>query len=88
MESIEYLGLFAGFCTTVAFFPQVVRLWRRKCSKDLSLPMLCLMNLGIGSWLTYGLITGDLPIIIANTGTGTLSMIVLILAIVYRKHDH
>ena len=45
MES--YLGFFAAFCTTVAFIPQVVKVYKSKHTKDISLGMFLLSEFGI-----------------------------------------
>ena len=31
------LGYLAAFCTTVAFIPQVIKIWQTKSTKDISL---------------------------------------------------
>lgn len=69
MEYITYLGLAAGFCTTVAFLPQVIKTWKSKSAKDLSLGMYAIFCIGILLWLTYGILVSDLPIILTNAAT-------------------
>lgn len=39
MDLVTALGLLAGTLTTVAFVPQVIRTWKSKSTKDLSLPI-------------------------------------------------
>jgi MtN3 and saliva related transmembrane protein len=35
----EVVGLIAGTCTTLAFLPQVMQVWRTKSARDISLGM-------------------------------------------------
>lgn len=77
MDPVESLGLLAGVLTTVAFVPQVLRTWRERSARDLSLPMLLLFNTGIAAWLAYGLLIGSTGLIVANATTGALSLSIL-----------
>jgi MtN3 and saliva related transmembrane protein len=65
-DSIALLGAVAGLCTTISFLPQLVRAWRTRSTRDISLPMFSLLVLGIFLWLLYGVLIGDLPLILAN----------------------
>lgn len=60
------LGAFAGLCTTISFLPQLVRAWRTRSTRDISLPMFSLLVFGIFLWLVYGVLIGDMPLILAN----------------------
>jgi MtN3 and saliva related transmembrane protein len=71
------IGLAAAFCTTIAFLPQVIRTWRTRSTKDLSLPMFLIFTTGIFLWLVYGLAMRDLPLILANGVTFVLSGTIL-----------
>jgi MtN3 and saliva related transmembrane protein len=78
MNAIQILGLLAGSCTTVAFIPQVMKTWRSRSAKDLSLGMFSIFSLGVLLWLTYGLLIRDVPVIVANLVTLVLASILLV----------
>ncbi|MDX1641055.1 MAG: SemiSWEET transporter [Balneolaceae bacterium] len=80
MEFQTIIGLTAGFCTTIAFLPQVIKTWKTKSAKDLSLGMYSVFCTGVLLWLTYGFLINDLPIIITN-----LITIILAASILYFK---
>lgn len=80
MRMITALGFFAGTLTTISFVPQVYKTWRTRRCDDLSWGMLVLFGGGISSWLVYGLVLSELPIIAANAVT-----LALILAIASMK---
>jgi len=76
MES--YLGFLAAFCTTIAFIPQAVKVYKSKHTKDISMGMFSLLNIGLVLWLCYGLIIESYPIIISNAVTIFLALYILI----------
>lgn len=67
--AIKLLGFAAAACTTLAYAPQFIKVWRTRSTEDISLGMFLVMLLGLVLWLSYGLLTGDVPIIIANAVT-------------------
>lgn len=80
---ITILGLLAGTLTTISFVPQVMKTWKFKETKDISLLMYIIFFTGILLWFSYGLLINNVPIIIANGASLVLVSIVLILKIRY-----
>ena len=77
MDCTQIIGLIAGGLTTVAFLPQVIKTWKSKSAKDLSLAMFFVFALGTLLWLIYGIIIQQLPIILANAITLGLASVLL-----------
>lgn len=75
----DAVGLFSGILTTVAFVPQVWRVWRTRSARDISLGMYVLFTLGVAGWLAYGCMLGALPVILANGVTLVLACSVLLM---------
>lgn len=75
------IGYLAAFCTTVAFLPQVIKVFKTHHTEDISLGMFVLMTAGVSFWLIYGLLIMSLPIIIANAITVPLSFYILVMKI-------
>lgn len=84
MKSPDILGMIAGMLTTIAFVPQVVKTWRSKSTDDISYGMFILFSLGLVLWLAYGIVLNALPIIISNTITLILALIILGLKFRYK----
>jgi MtN3 and saliva related transmembrane protein len=61
------VGLFAAFCTTVSYIPQLRKCWSTGKTDDLSLKMLSILALGILLWVIYGAMQRDVIIIFANS---------------------
>ena len=81
---LKYIGFLAAFCTTFAFFPQAVKVWKTKSTKDISLYMFIIFTVGVFSWLIYGITISDIPIILANAATLILSLFILVYKIKYK----
>jgi MtN3 and saliva related transmembrane protein len=84
MESANTLGFIAGILTTVAFIPQVVKIWKSKHTQDISLGMFAIFSAGVFLWLLYGVQIGATPVVIANTVTLGLALTILIFKIKYK----
>lgn len=78
------LGTIAAVCTTVAFLPQAIKTIKTKHTKDLSLGMYALLNIGILLWFIYGLLIKEAPVYLANGITLILTAIILILILKYK----
>lgn len=81
---IVMTGYIAGTLTTVSFVPQVIRAWKLRETRDLSLAMLVLFALGVCLWTVYGIWLDSLPIIAANLISLVLILFLLWLKLKYR----
>jgi len=77
-DVIDLIGFFSGFCTTIAFLPQVIKAYRTRSTKDVSLLMFLVFTIGVAGWLIYGVLLMNVPIIIANILTLFLAFLILI----------
>jgi MtN3 and saliva related transmembrane protein len=83
--NIEILGLAAGTISSITFLPQVIKIWQTKSAKDLSIPMLLLLVLGVSMWLAYGIIIKNVPVIYTNSMVLLMSFIMLFFKFKYNK---
>lgn len=60
------IGLVAASLTTFSFLPQSLRAIKTKHTKDLSLPMLIMLEIGVVIWIIYGAMISDIPLLAAN----------------------
>jgi len=68
---IVVLGTVAGFCTTFAYVPQLIKIWKQG-GRDLSYAILSLYLFGVCLWLAYGLLIHAQAVIITNFATAIL----------------
>jgi MtN3 and saliva related transmembrane protein len=84
MELKTVVGLLGGSLTTISLIPQVVKTWKTRSTKDLSLGMLSIFTAGILLWLFYGILLREVPIILANSATLVMAAILLGFKIRYK----
>jgi len=68
---IVVVGSLGGFCTTFAYVPQVVKIWKQG-GRDLSYGMLGLYLFGVILWLIYGLLVHAQAVVLTNFATAIL----------------
>jgi len=78
------IGYLAGFITTVSFVPQVIKVYQTKHTKDLSLVMLVLFCSGVSLWTVYGIVLGQVPIIIPNAVVLVLASYILVMKLKHK----
>ncbi len=84
MDPVEIVGIIAGSLTTIAYFPQLIKVVKTKSTKDISLGMFILTCIGLILWWVYGYLINSISILIANSITFTLALVILIFKIRYR----
>ena len=76
---IVAIGLLAGALTTGAWLPQLIKTWRLGRADEVSGAYLFTFGSGIVIWLVYGIIAGQVAVLVANAVTLALvsSLIVM-----------
>jgi MtN3 and saliva related transmembrane protein len=85
MDKVTFIGTVAGFCTTISFLPQMIKMHRTKSVHDLSTSMFIIFAFGVSSWLVYGILTDSAPIIAANCITLLFCGYILFMKVKYGK---
>ena len=62
----EWLGFIGGALVTCSLIPQLIRIFKLKSAREISLLFTTLLLLGLISWLAYGISFGLPPVIIWN----------------------
>jgi MtN3 and saliva related transmembrane protein len=81
LDAITLIGFAAGFLTTAAFVPQVVKIWKTRSANDVSLPAFATFTVGIAGWIAFGILKQDPPIIVWNVVTLVLAGAILAMKI-------
>jgi MtN3 and saliva related transmembrane protein len=84
MDYITIVGLMAAALTVIAFFPQLMKVWKTKSTKDISLGMFSIFCSGVFLWFVYGVLTQDLPVVIANFLIFIQAFIILMFKVKYK----
>ena len=81
----EIFGFIGGAVITIAFIPQVWRLYKLKSAREISLPFTLLFLLGGICWLSYGILLSLPPVILSNSITLVLVAAMLFAKLKYSK---
>lgn len=81
---IEILGLLAGGLTTAAFVPQVYKTYKSKSADSLSLTMFMVFFVGIILWLIYGIYVNSLAMMVTNSITAGLSLLLIYFKLTFK----
>ena len=76
----EYLGYVGGILTTFCYVPQIIRVFRLKSAKEISLLFTILLLVGVVVWLFYGIFLSLAPVILWNS-----IAVVIVAALLYAK---
>lgn len=82
-----WLGMLAGALTTCAAIPQLIKTWRTRHARDLSLWQQILLISGISLWLWYGILVNDLPLMLANAFSLACYLVLLMMKIHFDRAD-
>lgn len=81
----DWIGIVAGTLTTIAFVPQVLRVWRTRTARDLSLATFAIFMTGVALWLVYGVMIASVPIVLANAVTLVLAGSIVLMKIAFDR---
>jgi MtN3 and saliva related transmembrane protein len=79
------LGLVAGCCSTAAFVPQVLKIWREGETRAISLRMYLMRDAGFVLWLAYGIAAWNLALIVPNVVAALVISATMAVAYRYRR---
>ncbi len=80
---IQIIGIGAGILTSISMLPQLIKTFKEKKAENISLVMIFILLCGIGSWIWYGFLKSDMPIIFTNCFSFLLNSILLFLRFKY-----
>ena len=83
MEIIELFGFVAGILVAISSLPQIIKSWKSKSTKDISISWLFINLTGQVLWISYGFLKDSLSLIIMSSVTFLMVISVLILKMRY-----
>jgi MtN3 and saliva related transmembrane protein len=87
MNWIQLVGLFGGICTASSLLPQLIKTIKTKKAEEISKLMLIVLMTGVATWVVYGFLRNDLPIILTNAFSLLLNILMLILRFKYSRKN-
>ncbi len=85
MSIAEIIGYTAGAITSLTFLPQVIKTWKEKSAKDVSLLMFIIAAANEVLWIIYGVLLNNWVIIATNVVVLTMSLCMIWLKLRYGR---
>ena len=86
MELTQLIGIGAGVLTAASMIPQVVKMIKEKKASQVSVVMILILVSGIILWIWYGILKDDLPIILTNSLSLLINLVMIVFRIKYRDN--
>ncbi len=84
MAAVDILGYSACAVTALTFLPQVVKTWKEKSAKNVSLLMFVIAAVNEVMWIAYGVMRDDMVIIVTNAIMIVMAFTMISLKLRYR----
>lgn len=81
---VDVLGVAAGIVTTLIFLPQVIKTWREKSAKDISLLMFVIAAVNDVMWIVYGTLKSDMIITLTNSVVLVMALTMIYFKLTYK----
>jgi len=85
MNTETIIGVAASACTAVAMVPQLIKLLKEKKAENVSLGMMAVLSIGLGLWVCYGAMKNDWILIVSNSFSFAINLILAFFTIRYKK---
>lgn len=80
---IDLLGYGAGMLVVISLLPQVIKSWKTKSTKDISLWRYIIYVIGLTLWVTYAVLIQNGPVAVMNVVGLVFASSILYLKIKY-----
>jgi MtN3 and saliva related transmembrane protein len=84
MALVDIVGYTAGAITSCTFLPQVIKTWKERSAKDISLVMFIIAAVNEVLWILYGAMLNNWVIILTNAIVLSMSIIMIFLKLKYQ----
>ncbi len=85
MHKIEIVGYIAGFLVAVSLSPQVIKTWRTRSARDISIVWTVILMSGLSLWVVYGIVNKIVPLAVFGIIEFLLALTLFIFKMIYKK---
>lgn len=85
MDSANIVGYIASAVTVFTFLPQVIKTWKEKSAKNVSLLMFIIAITNEILWIAYGVMRDDMVIILTNIVMMCMASFMIYLKLRYKN---
>ena len=84
MAELEIVGFIAGFLLAVALSPQLIKIWKTKSTRDISIHWTLIAMAGLLLWIIYAVVNNIVPLAIFATVEFLMVTTLLIFKLIYK----
>ena len=84
MANIEIIGYLAGFLIAIALSPQLIKTWRTKLTKDISILWTLMLMFGLLLWVVYAIANKILPLLIFASIEFLMTLLLFVMKLIYK----
>ena len=84
MANLEIVGYLAGFLVAIALSPQLIKTWKTKSTKDISILWTLMFIIGLFLWIVYAVANKIFPLLIFASIEFLMAFSLFILKIIYK----
>ncbi len=81
---LEILGLLGGLLVTISLLPQVIKSYKTKSTKDISIVYTIILMAGLALWVLYAILNRIIPLAIFASVEFFMTLSLLILKLKYK----
>ena len=85
MHKIEIVGYIAGFLVAVSLSPQVIKTWRTRSARDISIVWTVILMSGLSLWVVYGIVNRIVPLAVFGIIEFLLALTLFVFKMIYKK---
>lgn len=82
---VNIIGFTAGILIAVSLIPQLIKSYKTRSVRDISLLMLIIIMLGTALWMIYGILIKSTPIILMDGFGFLVNLALIFMKIRYKK---
>ena len=82
--NIEMLGFLGGALVTVSLLPQVIKSFKTKSTKDISIVYTLILMTGLALWISYAVLNDIIPLLIFASIELAITASLFILKLIYK----
>ena len=83
MDIVQWVGVGAGILTAFSMLPQLIKVIKEKKAEEISITMVIVLIAGLSLWVAYGVLKEDWPLIITNSFSVLVNILLLIFRLKY-----
>jgi MtN3 and saliva related transmembrane protein len=85
LPAAQIIGIGASVCTGISLLPQLIKIIKEKKAESVSMVMIGVLFTGLLLWTIYGVFKKDFIIIISNSFSLLMNILIVIFSIKYKE---